>query len=116
MPNLDTTTLQRTSDQKRSEFKENDAEIERSRAQGHLLEEQNLTAVMKARHDVERARLEVSKQEIVSKIESEKSKLSLSNRRTQVASEAEEKLKSDRAANSAEIESKKQKRDKALLS
>jgi multidrug resistance efflux pump len=111
---FDTTTLQRTSDQKRSEFKENDAEIERSRAQGHLLEEQNLTAVMKARYDVERARLEVSKQEIVSKIESEKSKLSLSNADHKLQ-EAEEKLKSDRAANSAEIESKKQKRDKALF-
>ena len=111
---FDTTTLQRTSDQKRSEFKENDAEIERSRAQGHLLEEQNLTAVMKARYDVERARLEVSKQEIVSQIESEKSKLSLANAGHKLK-EAEEKLKSDRAANGAEIESKKQKRDKALF-
>src|SRR5262245_48007022 len=111
---FDTTSLQRTADQKRSEFKENEAEIERSRAQGHLLEEQNLTAVMKARYDVERARLEVSKQEIVSKIESEKSKLNLANAE-QKLKEAEEKHRSDRAANSAEVESKKQKRDKALF-
>jgi len=111
---FDTTTLQRTLDQKRSEVKEANAEIDRSRAQGHLLEEQNLTAVMKARYDVERARLEVSKQEIVSKIEGEKSKLSLANAE-QKLKEAEEKLKSDRAANVAEIASKQQKRDKALF-
>jgi RND family efflux transporter MFP subunit len=109
---FDTTTLQRTLDQKRSEVKEADAEIDRSRAQGHLLEEQNLTAVVKARYDVERARLEVSKQEIVSKIEGEKSKLSLANSE-QKLKEAEEKLESDRAANAAEIASKQQKRDKA---
>jgi HlyD family secretion protein len=111
---FDTTTLQRTLEQKRSEVKEANAEIDRSRAQGHLLEEQNLTAVMKARYDVERARLEVSKQEIVSKIEGEKSKLSLANA-GQKLKEAEEKLKSDRAANIAEIASKQQKRDKALF-
>src|SRR5262249_11850992 len=109
---FDTTTLQRTLDQKRSEVKEADAEIDRSRAQGHLLEEQNLTAVVKARYDVERARLEVSKQEIVSKIEGEKSKLSLANSE-QKLKEAEEKLESDRAANAAEIAIKQQKRDKA---
>lgn len=111
---FDTTTLQRTFEQKRSELKENDAEIERSRAQGHLLEEQNLTAVMKARYDVERARLEVSKQEIVSRIEGEKSKISLANAEEKLK-EAEEKHQSDRTANSAEVESKKLKREKALF-
>lgn len=111
---FDTTTLQRTLEQKRSELKEADAEIERSRAQGHLLEEQNVTAVMKARYDVERAKLEVSKQEIVSKIEGEKSKLGQANAEEKLK-EAEEKLKSERAANVAEIASKKQKRDKALF-
>src|SRR5262245_19179226 len=111
---FDTTTLQRTFEQKRSEVKEAEAEIDRSRAQGHLAEEQNLTTLMKARYDVDRARLEVSKQEIVSKIEGEKSKLSLANAEEKLR-EAEEKLKSDRVANVAEISSKQQKRDKALF-
>jgi hypothetical protein len=93
------------------EFKENDAEIERSRAWGIFLRSRT-HAVMKARYDVERAGWK-SANEIVSKIESEKSKLSPSNEHK--LQEAEEKLV-DRAANSAEIESKKQNVTKPFLS
>jgi HlyD family secretion protein len=111
---FDVSTLQRTLDQKRSELRQAEAEIERVRAEGRLLEEQNLTQVTKARYDVERARLEVSKQEILSKIEGEKTKLSLSDAQKKL-NELETKLSSDRTGNGADVESKRQKRAKALF-
>ena len=110
----DLTTLERQFDQKRSELKQAEAEIERSRAQARLQEEQTLTELLKARYDVERAKLDASKQEILSKIEGEKNKLKLADAEQKLR-EIEEKLKSDRAASAAEIESRKQKRDKALF-
>ena len=111
---FDISNLQRTLDQKRSEFKQAEAEIERSRAQGRLQEEQDLTQVTKGGYDVERAKLEASKQEILSKIEGEKNKLILMDAEKKLQ-ENEVKLESDRAGTAAEIEGKKQKREKALF-
>lgn len=106
--------LQRTLDQKRSELKQAVGEIEQTRAQGRLIEEQDLTDLMKARYDVERAKLEVSKQEVVSKIEGEEAKVKLADAEQKLR-EIEQKAKSDKAGNAADIESKEQKRDKALF-
>ncbi len=108
---FDTANLRRTLDQKRSELKQAEAEIEKARAQARLQEEQDRTDLMKARYDVERARLEASKQEILSKIEGEKTKLSLADAEQKLRA-AEEKDKSDRASAAAEIKNRQQKRDK----
>ena len=51
--------LQRTIQEKQSELRQADAEIEQARAQGKITEEQNATALMKARYDIERAKLDV---------------------------------------------------------
>ena len=53
----------------RSTLKSAEAEIEQARAQARLTEEEDVTALMKARYDVESAKLETNKQEIVSVIE-----------------------------------------------
>jgi HlyD family secretion protein len=74
------------------------AEIEQARAQGRLKEEADATAVMKAKYDVELAKLDASKSEIVSKIEGR---------------EAEVDLASDRSLNQATIDSKKSASNKA---
>lgn len=111
---FDMSNLQRTLDQKRSELKQAEAEIERSRAQGRLQEEQDLTQLTKGQYDVERAKLEASKQEILSKIEGEKNKLTLMDAEKKLQ-ENEVKLESGRAGSAAEIEGKKQKREKALF-
>ena len=110
---FDTTTQQRTYEQRSSELRQAEAEIERARAQARIQEEQNQTELMKARYDVERARLETSKQEILSTIEGEKNKLSLSNAEQKLL-EVDQKLSSDRTGVDADIESRKQKRDKEL--
>jgi len=111
---FDTTTLQQTLDQKGSELKTAEADIEGARAQARLQQEQDLTELMKARYDVERAKLDASKQEILSRIEGEKTKLNLADAEQKLR-EIEERLKSHQMAAAADIESKKQKRDKALF-
>src|SRR5262249_725816 len=59
---FDTTTLQRTLEQKQSELKSAEADIDHSRAEARLTDEQQATDVLQARYDVERARLDATKQ------------------------------------------------------
>jgi HlyD family secretion protein len=111
---LDTTTQQTQLEQRRSDLKQADAQIENSRAQARLLQEQDQTALVKAQYDVERARLEASKQEILSRIDGEKNKLTLADAE-QKLKETEQKLTSDKASAAADLEMFKHKRDKALF-
>ena len=98
--------------QYRSGLKSAEAEIDQARAQARLAEEEDKTAVLKARYAVETAKLEASKQEIVSKIEGEEAKLKLADAE-QSLREAETKQKSDQTLNKATIESKEQASKKA---
>ncbi len=110
---FDTTSLQRTLDQRKTELKAAEAEIERGRANAHLVDEQNTTELQKARYDVERGKLDVSKGEILSEIDGEKNKLTLSDNQQKLA-ETEQKVASGQMGNNADIESRKMRRDKAL--
>lgn len=85
-----------------SSLKSADAETEQVRAQGKLTEEEDTTAVMKARYDVDLAKLEASKSEVLSKIDGAEAKLKVSDAE-QALREAQEKLKSDLAKNRAAI-------------
>ncbi len=87
----------------KSQLKSADAETEQARAQGRLTEEEDTTAVMKARYDVEVARLDAGKEEIVSQIEGAEARLKVADAE-QALHQAEEKLKSDRAKTQAAIE------------
>ena len=109
---FDRTKTEQDLAQFRSTLKSADASIEQARAQAKLAEEEDKTAVLKARYDVEAAKLEASKQEIVSKIEGEKAKLALADAEQKLR-EAEQKQKSDQALNQANIESTEQARNKA---
>jgi HlyD family secretion protein len=90
------------------------AEIEQARAQGLLTEEKDKTALMKAQYDVDVAKLEASKGEIVSKIEGAEARLKLDDAE-QALREAQAKLKSDHAINDATIESKEHASGKAAF-
>lgn len=96
-----------------STLKSAQAEIDQARAQARLTEEDDLTALMKARYDVETAKLDASKEEIVSKIEGAESKLKVADAEQKVH-ELEEKLKSDHAASQSTVQSKTQARHKAV--
>lgn len=109
---FDKTKTEQDLAQDRSALKSAQAEIEQARAQARLTEEEDVTAVMKARFDVESAKLDASKQEIVSQIEGAEAKLKVADAE-QKLHEAEAKLKADRAFNQATIESKTQASAKA---
>src|SRR6202163_2095391 len=89
-----------------------EAEIGQARAQARLAEEEDKTAVLKAGYDVEKAKLEASKQEIISKIEGEEKRLELADAEQKLR-EAQTKEKSDKTLNQATVESKEQASKKA---
>ncbi|HXP09703.1 MAG TPA: hypothetical protein VN828_14465, partial [Acidobacteriaceae bacterium] len=62
-----------------SALKSAQAAIEQVRAQSRLTEEEDMTAITKAQYDVEVAKLDASKQEIVSKIEGAEANLKVAN-------------------------------------
>lgn len=102
---FDKTKTEQDLAQFRSSLKSAQAEIEQARAQARLTEEEDLTAVTKARFDVESAKLDAGKQEIVSRIDGAEATLKVSDAE-QKLHEVEEKLKSDRAVSKATIDSK----------
>ncbi len=110
---FDGTTLRRTIQEKQSELKQAEAEIEQAGAQAKITEEQNATALMKATYDVERAKLDVNKGDTVSRIENEQAKLVLKDAEQKLI-ELGEKIKSDRTSAQADVFGKTHKRDKAL--
>lgn len=95
-----------------SALKSADAAIQQSKAAARLKEEQDLTDVMKAKYDAESARMDASKQEILSAIDGEEARLKLADA-VQKQKEAEAKLKADRDSAAADIASKQQKREQA---
>jgi len=111
---FDGTTLQATLDQKRTELKSSEADIDHSRAEARLSKEQQATDLLSARYDVDRAQLDTRKQEILSEIDGAETKLKLSDAE-QKYKELQQKDISTKASSDADIESKQQKREKSLF-
>lgn len=109
---FDTSKLVDTLNTRRSDMKQADAAIEQELAKGRLLEEQDRTDLLKAQYDVERAKLDVSQQEILSQIEGAEKKLALADAEQNLR-EVETKQKSDEASSQATINGKMQARAKA---
>ena len=109
---FDTAKLVDTLNQRRSDMKQADAEIEQERAKARLLEEQDRTDLLKARYDVDRAKLDVSQQEILSQIDGAEKKLALADAEQKLR-EVESRQKSDQASSQATINGKVQARAKA---
>ncbi|HEY6971657.1 MAG TPA: efflux RND transporter periplasmic adaptor subunit [Candidatus Angelobacter sp.] len=111
---FDTTTLQATLDQKRSELKSAEADIEHSRAEARLTREQQATDLLQGRYDVDRAKLDTSKQEILSEIDGAETKLKLADAE-QKLKELQQKDGSTRDSTQADIDAKIYKREKSLF-
>jgi len=111
---FDNTTVKQKLAQDQSALKSAEAEIHQSRASARLKEEQDLTDVMTAKFGAQKARLDASKQEIVSVIEGEEAKLKLADAEQKVK-ETEAKLNADRSAAAADLATKKQKQDQAAF-
>ena len=105
---FDATTMKQKLAQDQSGVKSAEAEINQSQAAARLKEEQDVTDVMNAKYDAEKARMDASKQEILSAIDGEEAKLKVVDaEQTLKASEA--KLQADRASAAADLASKKEK-------
>jgi HlyD family secretion protein len=111
---FDPSTLQRMIQEKQSELKQADAEIEQAQAQTRIAKEQNATAAMKSTYDIERAKLDVSKGDTVSRLDNEQAKLTVVDAQ-QRDRELQEKMRSDQTSAEADIAAKRHKRDKALF-
>ena len=109
---FDPMTVQRTLNDRRSEFKQADEEISKTQAQYRIQEQQGQTDLTKARYDVRRAELDVVPHEFLSRMEREQKEIALKDAKTRLA-EAERKLKALHDIEKAELASKIQKRDKA---
>jgi len=90
------------------------AEMQQAKVAANMKEEQDQTDIMKARFDVETARMETQKQEILSVIEGQKAKLALDDAEQKLA-ETESRLKSDRASSASGLAGKEKKREAALF-
>lgn len=110
---FDSSMLQRTILEKQSETKQAEAEIEQMLGQRNLVHEQNETALMRAKYDIERAKLDVHQDETVSRITFEQAKLTVADMQQRLR-ELEEKIKSDKTATEADLFARRRRRDKAL--
>jgi len=111
---FDATTVKQKLAEDQSAVVSANAEIQQSRAASRLKEEQDVTDVMSAKYATEKARMDASKQEILSVIEGEQAKLKLADAE-QKQKETESKLKADRGAAASDLASKQQKHDQAAF-
>jgi HlyD family secretion protein len=109
---FDATSLRQRLQDRKSELAQALKEIEQTQAQHKIVAEQQATALMKARYDVDRAKLDLGKRDLVSRIEYEGAKLSLGDAE-QRQKEAEARALSTKAGAEAELVGKFRKRDKA---
>jgi multidrug resistance efflux pump len=74
---FDQTGLKRAATDRRAELKQAEAETEQARAQGRITEEASATNLLRARFDVNRAKLDVVDRDFVARIDLERAKLAL---------------------------------------
>ncbi len=109
---FDGTALEQRLAERKSDFKSAEGEIEQLQAQQKINAEERQTQVLKAQYDVDRARLDLGKRDLVSQIEFEEAKLAL-NDAEQKQKETQAKVKSTEAGAEADLVGKRRKRDKA---
>ena len=109
---FDSTSLNQRLMERRSELKTAEGEIEQSLAQTKITAEQRQTEILKAKYDVERAKLDLGKRDIVSRLEYENAKLALADAEQRLK-EIEAKSLSTAAGIEAELTGRRRRRDKA---
>ena len=110
---FDGTQLRQRLAERQSDLKQADGEIEQTIAQSRISQQEDQAALTKAKYDVERARLDLGKRDLVSHIEYEQAKLALGDAE-QRQKEAEAKVTSGKAGVEADLVGKRRKREKAL--
>jgi multidrug efflux pump subunit AcrA (membrane-fusion protein) len=109
---FDGTALRQRMQEKQSEVKQADAEIAQMQAQQRITLQQDETAVMRARYNLDRAKLDLGKRDLVSKLEYEQAKLAVDDAEQKLR-EAQQKATSDKTAAESDVVAKRRKREKA---
>jgi HlyD family secretion protein len=109
---FDGTTVSRTVEEKQSEVRGFEAQIEQSRSESRAKEEESQTAETKARYDVDRAKLDYSAREVLSRVEGEQRGLKVNDAEHKLL-EASAKHSSDQAGGRAKVAGVTGKRAKA---
>ena len=108
---FDGSTVSRTVEEKQSELRGFEAEMERARSESRSKQEENVTAETKATYDVERAKLDYSAKEILPRVDAEQRRLKVGDAQQNLRV-ASSKLSSDKVAGNAKesgIETKRTK-------
>lgn len=101
-------------EQSRSQLAEAEQQIIKARADAEVKAAEDRVALLKAKFDVRRAELEVSRNELVSEIDAKKNLLSLEEARRRVA-QLEQDIRSRAASSTAAVALLEEKRQTALL-
>jgi multidrug resistance efflux pump len=109
---FDATTQERTLDERRSELKQATSEVGKAEVEGRRRVQVAEAELVQLRSAVERARLDLSGAELVSRVEAEKLRLALSDAELHVRQQ-EQKVEGERRAGAADVAIARQKRDKA---
>jgi multidrug resistance efflux pump len=109
---FDATSLEQRLAERRSDLKSAEGEIEQLQAQQRITLEEQKTALLKAKYDVERAKLDLGKRDLISEVEYQEAKLALSDAEQRLK-ETQAKEISAAAAAQADLVGKIRKRDKA---
>jgi RND family efflux transporter MFP subunit len=99
---FDDSTVSRTLQEKQSELRGLDAQMEQSRSESQAKNEENVTAETKAGYDVQRAGLDYSAREILSRVEAEQRRLKVSDA-NQTLRETTAKRESDQTSGEAKL-------------
>jgi multidrug efflux pump subunit AcrA (membrane-fusion protein) len=108
---FDPTTLERTRQERLSELRQADAEIDQARADARIVDEQSRTALATARFNVERAALDVIEGDLVARLDYERAKLALDDARQRLR-ETEAKNRAAEASNAAKLAALDRRRQK----
>jgi HlyD family secretion protein len=111
---FDTSALQQKLAQDKSALKSAEAAIEQSAASAKLKEEQDLTDVMSSRFDLQSAKMDASKEEILSEIDGKKAELKVLDAEQKVK-ENEAKLDAEENSDKSDLASKIKLRDRAAF-
>jgi multidrug efflux pump subunit AcrA (membrane-fusion protein) len=111
---FDTTTQQRTLEQKQSELKQAESEIEKAEAEERRRVQAAATALDQARSAGARARLDLEGADLRPRVEAEHFAIKAADA-DEAVREAERKVDAERASAAADVASARQKREKALF-
>jgi multidrug efflux pump subunit AcrA (membrane-fusion protein) len=109
---FDATSLEQRLAERQSDLKSAQGEIEQLQAQQKINLEEQKTTLLKARYDVERAKLDLGKRDLISEVEYQEAKLALADAEQRLK-ETQAKEVSTAAAAQADLVGKQRKRDKA---